>query len=214
MKSISQKLSQSAFFDGITAGGREALAAASRLKKLKKREYLFHEGDSGEAMFLLVQGSIQLHKSTEDGKDIVIKLLRPQEIFAEVVLFERSDYPVSALAVAASEVVVMPKRKMLELLEQPTFRSDFIAMLLRKQRHLTERIRYLSSYDLEQRFRMFLDEHYGRHEFLPCRISKKDAAAAIGSTPESLSRLLLRLKESGDLVWSKDGITVKPEFWG
>ena len=102
---------------------------------------------------------------------------------------------------------------MLELLEQSAFRNDFIAALMRKLRYLSDRIQFLSSFDVEERLRLFLREHFGAGERIECRLSKKDVAAAIGTTPESLSRLLLRLKEEGLLAWQLDVITVTARFW-
>ena len=60
-------------------------------------------------------------------------------------------------------------------------------MLLRKQRYLADRIQQLTSQDVEQRLRAFLLEQYGRQEQIHAEINKKQLAAAIDATPETLS---------------------------
>jgi CRP/FNR family transcriptional regulator len=51
---------------------------------------LFLEGETGSTKYLMAQGAVQLFKMSTEGKEVVIKLLRPGEIFGEVVLFQRA----------------------------------------------------------------------------------------------------------------------------
>ena len=190
------------------------MASVTRLwKSFKKREMLFLEGEPGDSVFLLATGSIQLFKSTPEGKEVVIKLVKPGEIFAEVILFERERYPVSAIAVADSQVCLFPKKPFYALLDQDSFRNDFIRMLMQKQRYLVDQILNLSAADVEQRFWQFLKNHYGEKEEYSISLTKKDVAAAIGITPETLSRLILRLKIEEKLTWEGDHVRLREGFW-
>jgi len=194
-------INQAPFFKGLTEEHRRELAKIGIVKTVKKRDYLFHEGEQGNSMFLLGEGNIQLHKNTEDGREVVIRMIKPGEVFAEVVLFEKERYPVSARAVTQAELLAFPKAGIHRLLAEESFRSDFIAMLMAKQRYLTERIQELTTKDVEERFFAFLRNQYGEKEIIHTPLSKKDIAAAIGTTPESLSRLILRLTESQVIDW-------------
>ena len=64
-----------------------------------------------------------------------------------------------------------------------------------------EQVQSLTSTDVETRLLRFLKEQYGSRKEIRINLSKKDVAAAIGTTPETLSRLLLRLKKEGILIW-------------
>jgi CRP/FNR family transcriptional regulator len=154
-----------------------------------------------------------LYKSAEDGREIVIKLIQPGEIFAEVILFEEEYYPVSAVALSPCRLLRLPKVQIQCLLAKESFRHDFIAMLMRKQRYLAHRILELSAHDVEERFFGFLRDQYGEQKEYRITLSKKDIAAAIGTIPETFSRLLLKLKENGELTWKKDVVTLRPGFW-
>ena len=194
-------------FEHLSGRSRRALAEAASLKSLKKKELLFREGDEGSDIFILVHGSVQLYKLTADGKEMVVKLPRRGEIFAEVVLFERSAYPVNARALEDTVLVAISSRQFAEFLEQPDFRNDFIANLFKRLRFLVDRIEYLSSQDVEERFYAFLDNQFGDSSTISISLSKKDVATIIGTTPESLSRLIARLKRAGTLSWEGDTIT-------
>ncbi len=196
-----QRINQSPFFKGLSEKCRQELLLISRPKTIRKREYIFHEGEPGRSMHLLVEGNIQLHKNTEDGREVVIRVVKPGEVFAEVVLFEKDCYPVSARAVTSVEVLAFPRERIHRLLAEESFRNDFISMLMAKQRYLAERIQELTTQDVEQRFFAFLRSQYGEKQCLVTPLSKKDIAAAIGTTPESLSRLILRLTEDGTIEW-------------
>ena len=122
-------------------------------------------------------------------------MVRPGETFAEVILFEETRYPVTAVALTDVLLLKILRRDLQRLLEDGGFRGDFIAMLMRKQRYLAERIRLLSTQNVEERLFHFLREQYGPAERIEMGISRKALAAAIGTTPETLSRLLRRLHD-------------------
>jgi len=210
---IKEYLGQSDFFKGISRQSIQDLAMICIPKTLEKREILFLEGQEGNSIFLLMSGSLQLYKTAEDGREIVIKLVQPGEIFAEVVLFEQTYYPVSAVALNPCQLQRLSTEQLQCLLVKESFRQDFIGMLMRKQRYLANRILELSAYDVEERFFGFLKSQFGEKEIYTIDLSKKDIAAAIGTIPETFSRLLLRLKESGELTWDGEKLTLKSGFW-
>jgi CRP/FNR family cyclic AMP-dependent transcriptional regulator len=201
------------FFEGISRESKETLAKRCLPAQRPKQSVLFHEGEPGEAMFLLARGRISLHKLSPDGREAVIKVIKPGEVFAEVILFEKKFYPVTAVALTEILIFKLMRRDLLDILRQEDFRNDFIAMLLRKQRYLAEKIRQLTSQDVEERLRTFLREQYGERERITAEINKKQLASAIGTTPETLSRLLLQLKRRKYLTWREGVIAVAPAFW-
>lgn len=202
-----QFLAESNFFKDLSRESVKALAAICSVRELKKRQFLFRESDPGRAIFLLRRGAIQLHKTAPDGSEVVIKIVQPSEVFAEVVLFERENYPVTAVALADSEVIVFPRADVHHLLNTEGFRNDFIAMLMRKQRYLAERIVQQQAHDVEGRLLWFLKEQFGTQKTVTLSISKKDIAGAIGTTPETLSRLILKLKKRKLLTWTGRTLT-------
>lgn len=204
---------QARFFEGISRGSMEALARVCMQCEQRRKSALFREGDPGEAMFLLARGRVGLHKLTPDGHEVVIKVLKPGEVFAEVILFEEKVYPVTAMALTDILVFKLLRRDLLGLLRQEDFRNDFIAMLLRKQRYLTDKIRQLTSEDSEDRLRAFLREQYGECGQITVEINKKQLAAAIGTTPETLSRLLRQLGRRKCMSWKGKVITTTRSFW-
>lgn len=209
---VSEFLKRSAFFQGLSADACRRLADVAEVRALAKRDILFREGESGNALFLLEKGSVQLYKTSPDGSETVIRTIGPGQVFAEVILFEERAYPVTARALNASRVLVLRRHDFLRLLDEETFRNDFIAALMRKQRYLAERVRYLTAYDVEERFRRFVHEQFGAERVIVPSISKKDMAAAIGATPETFSRLIRQLRAEGMLTWEDNTIRLSDGF--
>jgi CRP-like cAMP-binding protein len=207
-------LAQFTLFSDISRKSKEILAEICIEKEMDKKEILFTEGQSGHSIYLCVKGHVQLSKMSADGREIVIKVIDPGEVFAEVVLFEMSEYPVTARALTRGLVFVIPRQRFIGLLEREDFRTDFIAVLMKKQRYLADRIQFLSTFDIEDRLFLFFKEHYGEKDEIEISLSKKDVAAAIGATPETLSRHLLRLKNEGKMDWQGNRVSIAPEVWG
>jgi len=206
-------LKQFGYFKDITDSSRKKLADICLAKTVEKKTIIFTEGEKAFAVYCCISGRIQLHKSTPDGKEVVIKVIKPGEMFGEVILFESKVYPVTAVSLTKSQIFLMPKHQFHCLLEQQDFRNDFIAVIMRKQMYLANQIKYLASHDVEDRLLLFLRESFGEKEEITPAISKKDVAAAIGATPETLSRVLLRMKREGVLQWEDKLITISRRAW-
>lgn len=206
-------LARCEYFKGLSETGRTILAQVCCPETVARREILFMEGAKGRSCFVLAGGAIQLVKTSGAGREVVIRTVEPGEIFAEVVLFEQDAYPVTAVALRRSEVLRIPREEFRRLLGDAAFRTEFVAGLMRKLRYLTARILTLTSCEVDERFFLFLAEQYGRREEYTIQLRKKELAAAIGVTPETLSRLLLRLRRQGRITWKGPILRLKPGFW-
>lgn len=202
VEKIRGALGNTDFFSGISDANLVFLAEAARIRRLEKQDLLFYEGERGRAFFLLISGCVQLQRTDEEGRETVVRIIRPGEYFAEAVLFEKEEYPVSALALQSSEVIRMPKDAILKLLREENFRNEFIADLLRKQRYLVSQLQQRDVLDAEQRLLLYLRENFPGKDLITPGITKKEMAAAIGTTPETLSRILRRLEKQDILRWS------------
>jgi CRP/FNR family transcriptional regulator len=214
VSNIESYLREIELFDNFPPETMKSLASICRKKRIQKKEVLFTEGDPGSALYYCIDGYIQLYKSDEQGRQIVIKVIQSGELFGEVILFERDTYPVTAMALGQSDLIVIPKSEFYHLLDDIQFRNQFIGVLIKKQRYLVDKIRSLTAIDIEERIYHFLKEQFGDKVEVTPQLSKKDVAAAIGTVPETLSRVLLRLKKENKLNWDFDKITINPEWQG
>lgn len=212
MQPLPNQIRSAAFFKGLSEAACTKLAVLCRPRTLSRRDILFHEASEGHAVYLLLKGDIQLVKTSLDGKETVIKTVRPGELFAEVVLFEKSNYPVTAMACTDSELLEIPRAGFLRLLDEPPFRNEFIGMLMARQRYLAARVQQISSMDTEARFAEFVRTRRTTEGVLRLDLPKKDIAAAIGATPETFSRLLRSLEDRGLVTRTGRSLLIHPAF--
>lgn len=210
---IDISLEKSELFSGLSSLHREEIKKSGKEVALEKGKTLFLEGEPGQSFFLLLEGSIKLFRTTEEGREIIVKILTGGEIFGEVVLFVNDNYPVSSIALESSCLFSISTTAFHKLMEEESFRNEFISVIMTKQRYLSNRIHYLSAYDVEERFFKYLLENYGRQQVYSINLSKKDLASAIGTIPETFSRLISRLKKRGIIRWEKKELVLDKKFW-
>ena len=193
----------------LSAEHQERLAGSSRLKQLDEGQYVFRQGDSGQALFVLCRGSVKVFRTSPDGREAVVKILGPGEIFGEAMLFHSVPYPASALCLDPTALIEIDRGRLLALLEEATFREDFIRILMEKLQYLNQRVYMLGALDVEERFFLYIISNYGIRDEYELDLSKKDLASAIGTVPETLSRLLNRLKVRGILAWEGNRFSIE-----
>lgn len=206
-------IDQTEFFKNASKITKERVSDICTPKTVKKHEMLFLEHQKAASVYLNCTALVQLYKTDFVGKPIVVRIVKPGELFGEVILFEQDTYPVNAVVLKSGVLYLLPKQQFLSLLQDERFRNTFIGDLMKKQRYLAEKIQYLTAYDAEQRFFLFLREHYGTKEEITVHVSKKNIAESIGTSPETFSRLLLRLKKDKIVEWNKNTVIIRKGFW-
>ncbi len=178
----------------------------SALEFLEKKEHLFFEGDKGENFYFLVSGKIKLYKITSAGKEVVVKIVNPGEIFAEITIIE-NYYPVNAFALEKSVVLRINGKKFLDFLSQnPELNRKFMFMLLQRVKTLLSRLEVVGTESVEERVKHYILDiasKKGKEFILP--ISKGELASLLFTSPETISRTLNKLKEKGliDVIGKK-----------
>lgn len=206
-------LSRTPLFDGTGPAVLDRLAGASRRIDLARGETLFLEGDAGNDLYVVAAGAVRLYKLSEAGQETTVRIVEQPEIFGEAVFFHEGTYPVNAVAIKYSTLYSIPRSAFRELLADESFRDGFIASLVSKLRYLSGRLHDLTAYDVEERFFRFVRAQCGNALRCEIDLPKKEIAAAIGTTPETLSRLILRLRERGDIEWKGKRLRLREGIW-
>src|SRR5215510_8345170 len=94
------------------------LAAVAREETRRAREYVFMEGDPAAWLWLVRSGRVRIVRHSHTGKDVVLELLGPGEVFGGVAVIEKRPYPAAAQAVEASVVLKVPAAAILALTER------------------------------------------------------------------------------------------------
>lgn len=170
------------------------------LRGLAKGEYLFREGDKAEGFFIVQAGAISAHRISSDGREQVIRVFRPYASFAEIALSSDSVYPVHAVAVQPSQVILVQRVALRELIQKnPDIAFHIMASMANHFRHLVQMLEDHKFKDFESRLANWLIRQLDKTDTCTVQLdtSKKLLASQLGVSSETLSRALARFRESG-----------------
>ncbi len=169
------------------------------------------EGDPPKSLFVLKEGRVKIVKDSVAGKSVIIRAVSEGGLIGEVAIFCNEPYFVSALALEPVVVYEMSRSDLLPFLQRhPRMNEIIIKVLARRLKDAYAAIEGLAIENLEQRLAAVLlkmaetlGQREGENLKLNIRISRQDLAEMTGSTKESISRLMAKLKRKGILKTSR-----------
>ena len=202
-------LARSSIFDAVEEKLLVRLAPATRMQELKPNEQLFHKGDVGSDLYVIVHGRLSAYTTGPDGDDVTFSIMGPGEAFGEVGALAGEPRSATVKALDACELLVLRRSDLIDFLRaNPETSLRLLAGLATKLRNVSE---------------LLEDMHFLN---LPFRLAKKLAsvAQAYGRETQDGIRINLRLSQEGwgDLVgttresinkqfkaWSEEGLIRK-----
>ncbi|GAA0480435.1 hypothetical protein GCM10008986_01210 [Salinibacillus aidingensis] len=89
---------------------QELLHSNSTVRKIDKDSFLFHEGDPANEIFVIKRGLVQISKLTANGKEMILRICKEDDIVGELILFiDDATYLLSAKVIEPGEVFVIRK---------------------------------------------------------------------------------------------------------
>ena len=192
--------SKAPLLGGLDSAQVARVGALIEIRHLDDGQVLFLAGDPCDAFYIVLEGTIRLLKPQEDGGELLLNLIHPGQSFAEAALFAGGAFPATARAMSGTLLARVPRSPFLALL-----RSDaelclrMLGSLAAWHHRLTHQVQQLRAEDAGERLRAWLMEEAARNparEVL-LRVPKKQLAAQLGMTPETLSRQLGQLRAQG-----------------
>jgi len=211
---IENTLRSCQLFVGLSADDIEAIASFIVSKHLAKGDYLFRQGERAHGFYIVQRGAINVHRVSASGKEQVIHLFRPMESFAEAALATEGGYPADARATEESTVLLVPKAEFIELLRRrPELSLRMLGSMSQHLRVLVGLVDDLTLKDIETRVANWLlrrcPQPLAKHE-VEIRLdgTRRMLAAELGTTSETLSRTLAKLRDAKLLRISGNRFTV------
>lgn len=193
-----------------------ALALRGSVRSYKKNNIIINEGDVGETLFVLLQGSVKVFSNDQSGREITYGIIKSGNYFGEMSLDggPRSASVITLEACVCSVVTRIALREHLAV--EPEFALDVVAQVIRRARSATEIARSMALLDVYGRVIATLEgqEGPGRPEapVLLTQITHQSIASRVGASREMVSRLLKDLEKGGYLELGVKRITLKKKL--
>ena len=212
---IAEFLQGTPVFAALPSREVQALASVAREEPYRARDYVFMEGDPARWFCLVKSGHVKIVRHARSGRDVVLELLGPGEMFGGVAVIERRPYPASAQATEPSVVVKLPQDTIVALSErEPSIIREIALMIGRRLRGAHDSVKALASDPVEARLAGALvrlaDREGSRSAAgitLPFPLTRQSLADMTGTTVETTIRIVSRwlkervvVEESGRLV--------------
>ncbi len=185
-------------------------------RRFRKGTIIFLEGDKGEGFHYVKSGRVKVLRTSDDGREHIIKILGAGEIFAEVLMFNNMPYPATAVAVEPSCIGMIRNVD----LEQLVLGNNVLALQLIKalsQRliYAQQKIKNLALNDVMFRtveILLRLSQEQGSKLDsgvieIALDLSRQDLASLVGTTRETVTRTLSSLKK--DKIIDFDGNKIR-----
>lgn len=177
------------------------LLGGAAVERFPAHTMLFEAGSPADAFYILLGGRVKLFALTEDGKESIVEVVEPVASFAEAAMFASGRYPVGAEVIEEAELVRVRAEPFLAgLRRNRDLAYGMLAALSLWNRHLKQEVRTLREHSPMRRVSSFILSLAPPGEgqaVIELPLKKMIIASRLGMEPESLSRVLGRLKEFG-----------------
>lgn len=195
-------------FSALPAEEIARLAESAQKRSVPQGERLYAEGDDASTTYAVMDGQVQISRTSSDGKPWTIEVLRPGEIFGCVGCVSKGEYPCGAVAGSDLTVVSLPITVVAHLLEKyPGFGRALYWDMSRRMRE-AQKLRTLGTESVEKRIAgvlLWLEGKFG--PTLP--FTRQAIAEMASTTPESAIRALIHFRRRGFIKTGWKRITLE-----
>lgn len=198
---IAEILARASLFEGLPEEHLEFLAQISLDKEFDRGQVLFTEGARAKGFYLVVSGKLKIYKLSREGKEQILHIFGPGEIFGEVPVFAGGSYPANAESIEPGRVLFFPRDSFVALIgREPAIALKMLGILSQRLRRFTHLIEDLSLKEVPGRlaaYLIFLGEKSSNPDVMELETTKAQLASLLGTIPETLSRILARMAQQG-----------------
>jgi CRP/FNR family transcriptional regulator, cyclic AMP receptor protein len=188
------------------------LALRGTLRNYKKNSIVINEGESGDSLFVLLQGTVKVFSTDQSGREITYGSIEAGDYFGELSL-DGGPRSASVMTLEPCVCSVVSRAAVREhLAEEPEFALDLVAQVIRRARAATETARNMALLDVYGRVIATLEGHEGPARpdapILLTQITHQSIASRVGASREMVSRLLKDLEKGGYIELGVKRITL------
>ena len=201
MTSIKREIIQRCrFFSGLSGISLENIVSIARIKKYRRGETIFLDGDACAGIFIVGEGAVRIYKNAPSGKQHVLHLAYIGSTFAEVAVIGSFNCPASAEAIEDTICVLLPSDEFLSAIRgDHELCIQLLGSMAGWVRHLVGMLEDIVLRDATSRVARHIlrSEFPGNEEDFLLPMLKRDLASHLNLTSETLSRTIRRLADAG-----------------
>ncbi len=216
---IVDTLKKSEVFSVLKDKELKQISALFEIVTYKNNETVFGEGDPSDKFFILAEGNVKILKHTVMGKDIILEIVSPGDIFGGVAVLDNKPYPATAQAMKSATVIKIRRQNLLKIMEEyPILKLEIVKYFSDKLRDAHEMLKNIATESVERRIASLLlklsekvgveDSGYKQIAF---PLTRQEISEMVGTTVETCIRTMSKFQKKGMIKSSNGRISIKPD---
>ena len=192
-------------FSSLKALNKDELLRMAECKTsytIKKGEPIFEEGEVTNGIYCIKDGVCKLSKLSDNGKDQIVKLVKPGELLGQRSMISDEPANLSAVALEDMEVCFIPRSEVMQFFTQNNqFSMNVMKTICEDLKGADDHMVNMAQKTVRQRLAetlIYLEDTFGKNDdgTLRIQLSREELAGMIGTATESCIRLLSELNKS------------------
>jgi CRP/FNR family cyclic AMP-dependent transcriptional regulator len=183
------------YFADLAPEAFDQLCRYAKHSTLKRGAAIFSKGDPGTSLFAVISGTIKISISSPDGRNAILNLIGPGEIFGEIALLDGLARTTDAIANTNCELFTIDRRDFIPFVRsQPDLAMKFIELLCTRLRRTSEQVEQIILQNLPGRLASALLRLTEKHKLAPggrtIAVTQQEISEMVGMTRESINKQL------------------------
>jgi len=210
-------LSSVPYFSHLNDDELKMINQITTLKKYKKDEIIFFEDEPGEKVYIIKKGKVKVLKMNKNGDQHILNIFEKNDILAEVIVFDRENYPATAIAISDVACYSLNRDNLSQMfLEHPQITIKVMRVISARLRRAQQNIRDLGLKDSQSRLASLLyhlalkhgDKNKSNQISISVLLTQQELANMIGTTRETVSRILKSIEGKNIIKISRKNIII------
>jgi CRP/FNR family transcriptional regulator, cyclic AMP receptor protein len=219
MKRYADNLRSVHLFANLRDGDLETISRILYMNTYHRGQLIFQEGEEGNALFIVLNGTVKVCLFDEDGREYVLDVIGKDGFFGELALIDELPRSANVVAMEACELLIIRRNDFMKLLmENPSISINILKVMTGRLRAADERIKWLAFLNVEGRVLKYLldvGERIGikmkDYMIIEKGPTQIDIANSCGCSRETVSRMMTSLVKKGILSVRRKQYTLYPE---
>lgn len=210
-------LSRLPFFKGLSEQDLHDINQRCIELGFEPGQYIYHEGDPAEHLYVVAEGKVRLLRHTFGGRDVLLDMLTTGDFFGNLASQGTATHTDTAHALTQACILSINTQTFSQILdEHPKLARKTLEIMAGRLNDANQRLLQLSALPAEQRITSALlklatklGKRKGALTLIDAPLSRSDLAEMAGTTPETVSRTLSQLSAAGLIESGRQWVAIE-----
>jgi CRP-like cAMP-binding protein len=213
---VDEVLAKAGLFQDVDPDAAEGVAAQFEYIDVQRGQVIFHEGEPGDSLYIVLAGKVKLGRKSADGRENLVALMGPSDQFGELSMFDPGPRTTTAVAVTDSRLARMPKQALRQwITDRPEIAEKLLRVLARRLRRTNNMLADLIFTDVPGRVAkqlLQLGSKFGSidggHLRVTHDLTQEELAQLVGASRETVNKALADFASRGWLRLEGKGVVI------